>query len=234
MQREERLEIGMSLATPQKLRKLQVSLYVKAKQEPNYRFYSLFDKVCREDVLDHAYELCRANGGASGVDGEGFKAIEEKGRGEWLEHLREEIRNGTYKPQAVRRVWIPKPGGTGQRPLGIPTIRDRVVQTAVKLVVEPIFEADFDESAYGYRPRRSALQAVEQVHQALLSGCTHVVDADLSKYFDSIPHSQLMKCVARRVSDGRVLGLIKAWLKAPVQERDKQGRVVYTGGKRAT
>jgi RNA-directed DNA polymerase len=173
----------VSLATPEKIRKLQRALYVKAKQEPMRRFHFLYDKVWREDILAYAYAGCRANGGAPGVDGETFESIEASGVDRWLHAVREEVRTEHYKPQPVRRVMIPKPGGVGQRPLGIPTIRDRVVQTAARLVLEPIFEADFDEAAYGYRPKRSALDAVRAVHQAIDAGRTEVVDADLSKYF---------------------------------------------------
>jgi len=173
----------VSLATPEKIRKLQRALYVKAKQEPTRRFHFLYDKVWREDILAHAYACCRSNGGAPGVDGETFESIESTGVDDWLHAVREEVRTARYNPQPVRRVMIPKPGGVGQRPLGIPTIRDRVVQTAATLVLEPIFEADFDEAAYGYRPKRSALDAVRVVHQAIDAGCTDVVDADLSKFF---------------------------------------------------
>jgi RNA-directed DNA polymerase len=220
----------VSLETPEKIRNLQTKLYAKAKAEPAYRFYLLYDKVYREDILAHAYRLARSNGGAPGVDGVRFEDIEASGREEWLAGLREQLRTETYKPQPVRRVMIPKPGG-GERPLGIPTIRDRVAQTAAKLVLEPIFEADLSDSAYGYREGRSAQDAVEKVHRALCDGYTDVVDADLSKYFDSIPHDQLMRSVARRVSDGKMLRLIKAWLKTPVEERDERGNRRMTGGK---
>lgn len=223
----------MSLATPPKLRKLQRALYVKAKQEPDCRFHALHDKVYREDILTHAYRVCRSNGGAPGVDGQTFEEIEEQGVERWLAELREELHAGRYKPRPVRRVMLPKPGG-GERPLGIPTIRDRVVQTAAKLVLEPIFEADFDDAAYGYRPRRSAQQAVQRVHRALIEGRTQVVDADLSSYFDSIPHVELVRCLARRISDRRMLRLLRQWLKAPVKIRDARGRKRLEGGRRAT
>ena len=220
----------MSLPTPSKIRELQNKLYRKAKNEPRYRFYLLYDKIWREDILAHAYEVARANQGAPGVDGEGFEQIETRGRKEWLSGIRQELRDKTYRPQPVRRVMIPKPGGGG-RPLGIPTIRDRVAQTAAKLVLEPIFEADLEPSAYGYRPKRSARDAIRRVHKLICDGYTDVVDADLSKYFDTIPHRELLRCVARRIVDGEVLRLIKMWLKAPVEERGEDGKKRLTGGK---
>jgi RNA-directed DNA polymerase len=222
--------IDVSLETPEKIRSLQTKLYAKAKAEPAYRFYLLYDKVYREDILAHAYRVARSKGGAPGVDGVRFEDIEASGSGEWLAGLREQLRTETYRPQPVRRVMIPKPGG-GERPLGIPTIRDRVAQTAAKLVLEPIFEADLSDSAFGYREGRNAQDAVGEVHRALCDGYTDVVDADLSKYFDTIPHDQLMRSVARRVSDGKMLRLIKAWLKTPVEETDERGNRRMTGGK---
>ncbi len=220
----------MSLTTPSKIRELQIKLYRKAKKEPEYRFYQLYDKVYREDILNHAYKLARANDGAPGVDGASFQDIESGGLEEWINGLREELRSKTYKPQPVRRVMIPKPGG-GERPLGIPTIRDRVAQTAAKLVLEPIWEAELEPNAYGYRPRKSAQDAIEKVDELLHAGYTDVVDADLSKYFDTIPHSELLQCVARRIVDGQMLHLIKMWLKVPVEERDENGKRRLTGGK---
>jgi RNA-directed DNA polymerase len=220
----------MSLATPSKIRELQIKLYRKAKNEPGYRFYMLYDKIYREDILAHAYALARANQGAPGVDGQTFERIESAGVEEWLTGIRQELRNKTYQPQPVRRVIIPKPGG-GERPLGIPTIRDRVVQTAAKMVMEPIFEADLEPSAYGYRPKRSAQDAIRKVHKLVCEGYTDVVDADLSKYFDTIPHCELLQCVARRIVDREVLRLIKMWLQAPVEERDENGKRRLTGGK---
>jgi RNA-directed DNA polymerase len=193
----------MSLTTPQNIQKLQRKLYLKAKQEPTYRFYSLYDKVCRPDVLAHAYALSKFNGGEPGVDGIGFEVIESYGRERFLTELCQELQERRYKPEAVRRVMIPKPNG-GERPLGIPTVKDRVVQTAVKMVLEPIFEADFTDNAYGYRPKRNALQAVREVHRTLKAGYVHVVDADLSQFFDTIPHAELLRSVSRRVSDGRL------------------------------
>ena len=220
----------MSLATPSKIRELQIKLYRKAKNEPGYRFYMLYDKIYREDILAHAYALARANQGAPGVDGQTFERIESAGVEDWLTGIRQELRNKTYQPQPVRRVIIPKPGG-GERPLGIPTIRDRVVQTAAKIVLEPIFEADLEPSAYGYRPKRSAQDAIRKVHKLVCEGYTDVVDADLSKYFDTIPHCELLQCVARRIVDREVLRLIKMWLHAPVEERDENGKRRLTGGK---
>src|SRR6266849_1348050 len=220
----------MSLETPIKIREFQRKLYTKAKQEPSYRFYLLYDKIYREDILAHAYELAKANGGAPGVDSQSFPGIETQGRESWLAELRQELIQEGYRPQAVRRVMIPKPNG-GERPLGIPTIRDRVVQTAVKLILEPIFEVDLEPNAYGYRPGRSARDAIQQVHRAMCQGKTDVVDADLSKYFDTIPHADLMNSVARRIADGRVLHLIKMWLQVPVEERDEAGSRRWTGGK---
>jgi RNA-directed DNA polymerase len=181
----------MSLPTPAKIRELQIKLYRKAKNEPRYRFYMLYDKIWREDILAHAYQVARANQGAPGVDGESFEQIETAGRQEWLSGLREELRHNRYRPQAVRRVMIPKAGG-GERPLGIPTIRDRVVQTAAKMVLEPIFEADFEPNAYGYRPQRSAQDAIRKVHQLVCNGYTDVVDADLSKYLDPLSYCPLV------------------------------------------
>jgi len=219
-----------SLTTPEKIRSLQRKLYCKAKAEPAFRFYLLYDKICREDILIHAYRLARANAGAPGVDGMTFARIEEQGLEAWLAGLRAELVSKTYRPDPVRRVMIPKANG-GERPLGIPTIRDRVIQTAAKIVIEPIFEADFEDNAYGYRPARGAVDAVKEVHRHLCRGYADVVDADLSKYFDTIPHSELIKSVARRVVDRNVLRLIKMWLRAPIEERDADGTRRMSGGK---
>src|SRR6204780_3164334 len=216
----------MSLETSEKIRSLQRKLYRKAKADPAFRFYVLYDKICREDILRQAYALARANAGAPGVDGVTFRQIETLGVEAWLAGLREDLVSKTYRPDPVRRVTIPKPGG-GDRPLGIPTIRDRVVQTAAKIVLEPIFEADFEDSAYGYRPRRSAIDAVKETHRLIRRGYTDVVDADLSKYFDTIPHSDLLRSVARRIVDRNVMRLIKLWLQVPVEERDGDGKTAH-------
>jgi RNA-directed DNA polymerase len=212
------------LSTPLiKVRMLQDSLHAKAKESPDYRFYVLYDKVWRADVLEIAYYRCEANKGSAGVDGQTFADIEKYGVARWLGELAQELKAKTYRPQAVRRVWIPKADGK-QRPLGIPTIRDRVVQMAAVLVLEPIFEADLQPEQHAYRAERSAQDAVRAVQSWLDRGYTEIVDADLSGYFDSIPHAELMKSVARRVSDRHLLHLIKMWLEAPVEETDARGR----------
>jgi RNA-directed DNA polymerase len=223
----------MSLATPETIRSLQRKLYLKAKAEPDFRFYLLYDKIHRADILRHAYALARSNGGVPGVDGVSFAMIEAAGLEAWLARLQEDLVRKTYRPEPVRRVMIPKPGG-GERPLGIPNIRDRVVQTAAKLVLEPIFEADLDPDAYGYRPGRGGVDAIKQVQRLLCRGHTDVVDADLSKYFDTIPHRELLQSVARRIVDRHVLRLMKLWLKAPVEETDAGGKRRMTGGKKST
>ena len=217
----------MSLQPPPTVGKLQATLHTKAKESPQYRFYALYDKVYRADVLAHAYARCRANGGAAGVDGQTFADIEASGVGEWLGELAQDLKGKTYRPQAVRRVWLPKADGT-QRPLGIPTIRDRVTQRAAVLVLEPIFEADLLPEPYAYRAGRSATDAVRAVQALLDQGYTEVVDADLSGYFDSIPHAELFKSVARRVSDRHLLHLLKRWLEAAVEETDEHGRMRRT------
>lgn len=212
----------MSLEPPEKLQKLRAALHAKAKASPKQRFHALYDKVYRGDVLAHAYACCKANGGVAGVDGRTFADIERYGRDRWLSELAEELRVKTYRPDPVRRVWIPKPDGK-QRPLGIPTIKDRVVQTAAMLVLEPIFEADLQPEQYAYREKRSALEAVNHVRKLLNGGYTQVIDADLSGYFDSVPHAELMCCLARRIVDGSMLHLLKMWLEAPVEETDERG-----------
>jgi RNA-directed DNA polymerase len=212
------------ITTPQKLRKLQRALYRKAKAEPGYRFWSLYSELTRRDLLEHAFELVARNGGAPGVDGQSIGSIraEPETRERWLSALQRELRTHTYRPSPVRRVYIPK-GDGGQRPLGIPTVKDRVVQMVALLVLAPIFEADFHPNSYGFRPRRDAHQAIEAIAGALRQGKLEVVDADLSKYFDSIPHDRLVKLVARRTSDGSVLHLLRQWLDAPIVEEQKDG-----------
>jgi group II intron reverse transcriptase/maturase len=217
----------MNLPTLESVQKLRTALHAKAKGEPKFRFYALYDKVYRKDVLWTAWQRCLVNQGAAGVDGQTFADIEKYGAKKWLEELAEELKQKTYQSQAVRRVYIPKADGK-QRPLGIPTIKDRVVQTALLIVLEPIFEADLQPEQYAYRENRSALDAVQAVDQLLKAGYTEIVDADLSGYFDSIPHAELMQCLARRISDKAVLHLLKLWLVAPVEEQDARGHTHRT------
>ncbi len=225
----------MTLETPDRIRELQRKLYRKAKQEPNFRFYLLYDKVYRRDILSYAYRLVKANKGASGVDGVTFERIEEKEGGAegYLDQIAEELEEKNYRPMPLRRVYIPKPDGR-QRPLGIPTIKDRVVQMAVKLVIEPIFEADFEENSYGFRPKRNAHQAMDDVSLQLRMGKTQVIDADISKYFDTIPHDKLLALVAKRIVDKNILRLIKLWLKAPVVEEGRDGKKRTEGNPKGT
>jgi RNA-directed DNA polymerase len=217
-----------NLTTPDSVQKLQAALHAKAKQAPEFRFYALYDKVYRADVLSQAYQHCRANGGAPGVDGQGFEDIEACGVEGWLGELAQELKEKKYQAEAIRRVYILKPNGK-LRPLGIPTIRDRVVQRAAVLVLEPIFEADLQPEQYAYRAERNALGAVRQVHSLLNTGHCEVVETDLSSFFDSIPHAELLTSLARRISDGQVLHLIKMWITAAVEEDDGKG-----GSKRTT
>jgi len=222
-------EIGVSLSTSRKLvEKLQNSLQAKAKLEPRYRFYSLWDKISREDVLQEAYRRSRGNAGAPGVDGVGFEAIEALGTERWLGTLQEELRSKTYTSQPLLRVWIPKRNG-GQRPLSIPTVKDRVVQTAVVLVLGPIFDVDLRPQQYGFRPGMDAKMAVRRAYFHITQhNRREVVDADLSDYFTTIPHGPLMRCVTRRVADGTVLSVLKQWLTAPVCERAARGGLTRT------
>jgi RNA-directed DNA polymerase len=208
-----------TLETPSRLQELQRALYQRAKREPKFRFYSLYDKVCRPDILLHAYKLAKANAGAPGPDGQSFEDIEAKGSEHLLEQLRDELTRRRYRPGPIRRVMIPKANG-GQRPLGIPNIRDRVVQTAAKLILEPIFEADFESDSYGFRPRKDAHQALAAIKEALHEGMHWVIDADVASFFDEIPHDRLLKSVAERVVDGAMLGLVKMFLEAPVISED--------------
>lgn len=212
------------IQTPAKVRKLQIALYRKAKADPKWRFWSLYGEICRRDMLEHALRLVACNGGAPGVDGQSIDSIlaTSETQQRWLDTLQQEMQTKTYRPSPVRRVYIPKSNG-GQRPLGIPTVKDRVAQMAAYLVLMPIFEADFHPRSFGFRPQRNAHQAIDAIVEALRSGRTEVLDADLSKYFDTIPHRQLLRAAARRISDGSVLRLLKQWLRAPVVEEDKEG-----------
>jgi RNA-directed DNA polymerase len=215
------------LSTPNRVQKLQMALHAKAKAEAGYRFYALYDKISREDILAYAYAQCRSNKGAPGVDGQDFAEIDAYGVERWLGELALALRQETYRPAPIRRVFIPKANGK-LRPLGISTLRDRVCMTAAMLVLEPIFEADLPPELYAYRPGRNAQQAVIDVEELLFRGHPEVVDADLADYFGSIPHAELMKSVTRRIVDRRVLHLIKMWLACPVEETDDRGRKTRT------
>ena len=212
-----------NLSTPVSVQKLQMALHAKAKTESDYRFYALYDKIYREDILAYAYAQCRSNKGAPGVDRQDFADVEAYGVKRWLDELALALREGSYRPEPIRRVFIPKANGK-LRPLGISTVRDRVCMTAAMLVLEPIFEADLPPEQYAYRPGRNAQQAAIEVEERLHRGQTDVVDADLADYFGSIPHAELMKSLARRIVDKRVLHLIKMWLDCAVEETDDRGR----------
>jgi RNA-directed DNA polymerase len=216
-----------NLATPKSVQKLQMALHAKAKAEADYRFYALYDKISREDILAHAYAQCRSNKGAPGVDGQDFADIDAYGVERWLGELATALREETYRPEPIRRVFIPKANGK-LRPLGISTLRDRVCMTAAMLVLEPIFEADLPPEIYAYRAGRNAQQAAVEVEGLLFRGHPDVVDADLADYFGSIPHTDLLRSVARRIVDRRVLHLIKMWLDCPVEETDDRGRKTRT------
>ena len=216
-----------NLSTPKSVQKLQTALHAKAKAEAGYRFYALYDKISRDDILAHAYAQCRSNKGAPGVDGQDFADIEAYGVERWLGELALALRQETYRPEPIRRVFIPKANGK-LRPLGISTVRDRVCMTAAMLVLEPIFEADLPPEIYAYRAGRNAQQAVIEVEELLFRGHPEVVDADLADYFGSIPHAELIKSVARRIVDRRVLHLLKMWLECPVEETDERGRKTRT------
>lgn len=216
-----------NLSTPNSVQKLQTALHAKAKSEPGFRFYALYDKIIREDILAHAWAQCRSNKGAPGVDGQDFADIEAYGVQRWLGELALALRNEEYRPDQIRRVLIPKANGK-LRPLGISTLRDRVCMTAAMLVLEPIFDVDLPPEQYAYRPGHNAQQAVLDVQEALFRGHPEVVDADLADYFGSIPHAELMLSLARRIVDGRVLHLIKMWLECTVEEADHRGRKTRT------
>lgn len=232
--KEERKGIAYA-GNPGKIRNLQRKLYHKAKEDKKYRFYLLYDKIQRADILEHACNLVKANKGAPGIDGVTFESLEKEEGGieGYLEKIARELKERTYKPQPVRRVYIPKPDGS-KRPLGIPTIKDRIVQMAAKLVIEPIFEADFQDNSYGFRPQKSAHQAIDDISLHLNMGMTKVIDADLSKYFDTIPHDKLLILVAKRIVDKNVLHLIKMWLKAPIVEEDEDGTKRYKSNEKGT
>ena len=216
-----------NLTTPLHVQKLQMALHAKAKAEAGYRFYVLYDKIYREDILSHAYAQCRSNKGAPGVDGQDFADIEAYGVQRWLAELALALREESYRPEPIRRVFIPKANGK-LRPLGISTVRDRVCMTAAMLVLEPIFEADLPPEQYAYRPGRNAQQAAKEVEERLHRGQTDVVDADLADFFGSIPHAELMQSLRRRIVGTRVLHLIKMWLECTVEETDDKGRKTRT------
>ncbi len=215
------------LETPTKIRKLQRKLYCKAKQTSDFRFYALYDKVYRIDILIHAYKMVKHNGGTSGIDGISYADIEKYGVQRYIEELSQELKAKRYKPHAVKRVYIPKSNGQ-KRPLGIPTLKDRIVQMATKIVIEPIYEADFKPNSYGFRPKRHAHQAMAEIEKNLVYGHTTVIDADLSQYFDTISHVKLLSLVAKRVVDKNILKLIKQWLKATIVEELENGKKSYT------
>ena len=223
MERRQGVATDKGLTGSERVRKLQTVLHAKAKEDPERRFHALADKVWRKDFLTEAWERVRRNGGTAGVDGERIKDIEAQGVEGWLGELARELREGTYRPQAVRQVLIPKKQPGKYRPLGIPCLRDRVAQSSALLVLEPIFEADLEPEQYGYRPGRSANDAIIRVQELLKRGHNEVVDGDLSNYFGEIPHAELIRSVARRVSDGRMLKWIKAWLEMPLEEDDGKG-----------
>ncbi len=223
------------VALPEKLSQLRQKLYMKAKQEPQFRFYALYDRIYRLDVLNAAWQIARSRNGAAGVDGITFKEIEQHSKGieGFLAELHESLKRKTYRPNRVKRVYIPKSNG-GQRPLGIPTIKDRVAQTAALLIIEPIFEADFLECSFGFRPERSAHDALEEIKRNLKEGRTAIYDADLKSYFDTIPHDKLVACLQKRITDRSVLNLIRKWLEAPIEDHDEQGRKRVTKPKQGT
>src|SRR5215467_14069391 len=214
------------IKTPISLQDLRKNLYIKAKTEPTWRFWGLYTHVCKKETLQEAYEMAKKNDGAPGIDGVTFEAIEESGRESFLERIREELITGTYQPMPVRKKEIPKDGGTKVRVLSIPSIRDRVVQGALKLILEPIFEADFQSGSYGYRPKRTAHEAVNRVAKAIVEEKTRIIDIDLSAYFDNVQHSLLFEKVAQRIADGEVMHLLKMIVKATGKKGVPQGGVI--------
>lgn len=213
------------LKTPEKIREFQRKIYLKAKREPNFRFYQLYDKVWRRDILEHAWKLVSNKKGKPGIDRKSIEQIKEN-ETQFLDELQNELKEKIYKPQPVLRIYIPKPNGK-KRPLGIPTVKDRVVQMSVKIVIEPVFEADFEENSYGFRPKRNTRGALNDIRKHLLKGFSQIVDADLTSYFDNIPHDKLMDMIANRIIDKMILKLTKMWLKVPVYEDGK-----YSGGRK--
>ena len=211
---------GVPQRNEERIRDFQRKIYQKAKQEKEYKFYILYDKVMSKKFLREAYDRVKANKGSAGIDGKNFEDIENMGLYTFIEEIHNELKHHTYKPEPVMRVYIPKANGK-LRPLGIPTIKDRVVQMSCKIVIEPIFEADFEENSYGFRPKRSAKDAITTIKTNLKEEKTEILDADLSSYFDTIPHDKLMKLVGERISDKYVLKIIKLWLKTPVSENGK-------------
>ena len=228
--------VKSGIILPPKVSELRKKLGQKAKQEPKFRFYALYDRICREDVLRIAATLVLNHNGAAGVDGvtcQDLVALDEPAWNAYIRQMHEELRTKSYRPQPVKRVYIPKPDGR-QRPLGIPTIRDRIVQTAVLLVIEPIFEADFLNCSFGFRPGRNAHQAIDTIRHHVNSGFREIYDADLKSYFDTIPHDALIKCLERRIADRSVLKLIRMWLESPVVETDEHGKTKMTRPKQGT
>lgn len=215
--------MSRGLVSADRVRDFQRKLYRKAKAEPGFRFYALYDKTYRLDVLYEAYRRVKANGGKPGIDGATFEEVERHGIQRYLERLGLELKEKRYKPQPVLRVYIPKPNG-GRRPLGIPTIRDRIVQQAFKLVLEPIFEADFTERSYGFRPKRSAHDAIREVNKLLNWGCTEIYDVDILQFFDTVDHGKLMKLLARRIVDRQILKVIRQWLRCGYVEEGERHR----------